>query len=117
VAEPYLALITPLTGHHPAHPIAPGGTPGHPDNALPATPGAPTHPIVPPPPDGGSTLPASDWTLVYAPGSGWMWAKMLAPAGGGHPGNALPTPPSGTLPAYPGNRPDNTLPPTAAPKK
>jgi hypothetical protein len=108
--DAYLAMITPLTGNHAAHPIAPGGA-LHPDNTLPATP----HPIVPPP-DGGSTLPASDWTLVYAPGSGWMWAKMLAPAGGGHPGNALPTPPSGTLPARPGNRPDNTLPPTATPK-
>jgi hypothetical protein len=83
MAEPFLALITPLTGAPPTptHPIAPGGGggtpshpiyhPGHPDHGRPSHPiynppypdqglpsgGSPTHPIAP----GGTPVPPQVW--------------------------------------------------------
>ena len=99
----------------------PGG--GHIDNSLP--PGVPpigvTLPEQPPqvwPPIswGNPIAPIIDNTLPVQPGTIWPspgrppHVDAGLPVQPGHPDAGLPTPPSGTLPARPPVRPDNTLP-------
>ena len=97
--QPYLALITPLTGHpdqglppvspgYPAHPIAPG------------SPGAPTHPIAGAPPGfwGGVAPPYPDQGLPGAGQGGLPSHPIYHP---GHPDHGLPAYPDQGLPPQP----------------
>jgi len=110
----------PGSGAHPGNRPPGSGGGGIPDNELPDTP--------PPQVAPGATL-----VMIRGPQGKWVYAaidpgqpppKPLPPAGGGeHPANRPP----GSSPGHPsgqpvppppsGNRPDQGLPPTAAPKR
>ena len=106
--QPYLALITPLTGMPdqglppvspgiPTHPIAPGGSPG-----------LPSHPIYHPGhPDHG--LPA--YPDQGLPGGGQGGSPSHPIYHPGHPDHGLPAYPDQGLPGGSGGRPDQGLPP------
>jgi hypothetical protein len=71
--------IWPSPGY-PAHPIAPGGPPpsvwpgpGRPDQGLPGAQPGVDNPVNRPPSESGN------WTQVYLPGVGWVWA-IVPPA-------------------------------------
>ena len=106
MTQPYLALITPLTGH-PDQGLPPGYG-GRPDQGLP--PGAPDHPWWgggrPDRPDqglpGGGAHPGN-----RPPGS---WGGPVDPGWGG---GGRPHPGGGPMPG--GERPDNSLPPSEPP--
>ncbi len=120
--QPYLALITPLSGAHPDNSL-PGQQPGI-DNSLPGQPpypsqgpGFPTNPIAPggrpPYPSQGPGFP----THPIAPGGPPLgtWGGVGQP----YPDQGLPGFPETGQPGSPthpivippsGNRPDNTLP-------
>lgn len=107
--EPFLALITPLTGGNqppgqPAHPIAPGGQPPYPDQGLPPF---PSHPIAP---GGGGQQPPGIWgptdprpTHPIAPGGAPPYPDQGLPPYPSHPiapGGQPPYPDQG-LPPFP----------------
>lgn len=115
MAEPFLALVTPLAGgdYAPAHPIAPGGPPTV-GGGLPPTVGG--GPILPPPSVGGGPIepPPGIWPPPGQPGhdlpgrpivwprppEGWVPPWQGKPPGvwppPGHPGHPLPPEPPPT---------------------
>ena len=109
MTQPYLALITPLTGH-PDQGLPGGGN--YPDQGLPGQPPRPAHPIAP----GGSG--GSPSHPIYHPGHPDhglpAYPDQGLPGGGGQPpgywGGANPHPDQG-LPGGQGGRPDQGLPP------
>lgn len=95
--QPYLALITPLTGGHPDQGL-PGFQP-YPDQGLPGAQPGPSHPIyIPGAPPG---FPGSPSHPIYIPG---VPTHPIAPGGGG----GRPTHP--IAPGGGGNYPDQGLP-------
>jgi hypothetical protein len=101
---------------HPSQglPIAPG----HPSHPPPMAGGLPTHPIYTPPagtkpPAPGSSPGAGLWVVAYVPGRGFTWVAVTP----GVPEKPQPptSPEVPTVPVDPA-QPDNTLPPSAAPK-
>jgi len=72
--QPFLALITPVSGGEPTHPIAPGGSPGIPTHPI-YYPGAPTHPIAP----GGP--PLGIWGGPFDPPRVWGGAPPYVDIG------------------------------------
>ncbi len=99
MADPYLALITPLTGSPPQ--IWPGPHPSHPivlPGAPPGTPGSPSHPIyvpgypdqgLPPYPDQGLPPSVGVW-----PGPSPSHPIALPPGGTPVPPEVWPNPPT-----------------------
>lgn len=111
--QPYLALITPLSGGHPDQGLPGGGGwsptdpgfgnrpihhPGHPDHGLPSSPGHPSQPIHHPGhPDHGLPSHGGGGTAGQLP-----WSP-------GSPDQSLPVPPGVTPPASPGGALKNKL--------
>jgi len=121
-----LAFIHPLEGEGGVdpgygHPIfgrpdqgLPGGRPDRPDQGLPGSgnypsnglPGAPGHPDNRPPATRPPTAGPGE-TLVLVRDAAGVWHYATLPSG---------SPPPKPVPVPPPTQPDNTLPPTAAPK-
>jgi hypothetical protein len=133
-------------GGYPSHGLPPGGQidnslPEPPPGIWP--PASPGHPWLPIPPDAstkpppgtvwpplGEELPDGEfWVVVGIPGVGWRYVCVdlnlrpdnSLPGSGARPDNSLPGQPGHPANRPPGQgappRPDNTLPPTAEPKR
>lgn len=100
--QPYLALITPLSGGHPDQGLPPWQG-GYPDQGLPVPPGQPSHPIVLPGAPPGS--PGSPSHPIYVTGN--PSHPIYVP---GYPSH--PMAPGGTTPPWGINidQPDQGLP-------
>jgi hypothetical protein len=68
---------------HPDHSLPGGGQPGYP-SGQPVPPNAPPKPTTPP-------AAGSEWTLVFNPGTGWVWVQVPV-------GTTKPTPPGSGAP-------------------
>lgn len=130
IPEPPPGVWPPPSVSHPIVPAPPGTPPG----TIWPTPGRPprpdnTLPGQPPRPD--NTLPSSlHWMLCYSPNLGWKFVCVdpsLKPTHPIAPGGSIPHPDQGLpgsqphpdqgLPGQSPARPDNSLPPTAQPKR
>ena len=133
MAEPFLALITPLSGD-PRHQALPRGHAGllRPTRFICPAIGQRTvscrlRSVVCKAGDAAAVgypgqLPGSDpggsgWVYCFVPAYGWMWAKVIpaVPQDPARPDHGLPPYPDNTLPTRP-PRIDNTLPETPEPK-
>jgi hypothetical protein len=109
---------------YPGQGLPSGGRPTHPIAGYPVIVPAPVGPVRPPPGTAEGKVPYIVW---FGPGHPPQVVWVMPPA----PGQGLPTPPlypsqglpgeqpdiDNTLPGGPPMRPDNTLPPTATPKR
>jgi hypothetical protein len=134
MTQPFLALITPLTGGHPDNSLPSFGVPGRPDQGLPGggQGGSPSHPIYhpghpdhglpsePPKPDHGFNPAHPDQSLPEGGQPVQLPEVPVPPQLGQRALVGVYVPGRGwTWKAYPmdGNRPDQGLPPAPQPKK
>lgn len=136
--------IAPGGGGQPSHPISPGGQPPYPSQGpgFPTQPiapggggGTPSHPIapggaptpypgvleatIPPHPEKPDPEKPGTWVLIALPSGAVNWAWLTQSESGGVPGQELPESqplPGQELPSGKPEKPDQGLPPSAAPK-